>query len=92
VIGANCGQGIAGFAPICRRLKSATTRPIWIKANAGLPVVLEGRATYSTTPEEFASFVPELIKRGADFIGGCCGTTADFIRAIQRVIKREALV
>src|SRR5690606_27192478 len=85
VIGANCGQGIAGFAPICNRLKSATALPIWIKANAGLPVVVEGRAKYSTTPESFALFIPELFRVGANFIGGCCGTNPDFIQAIQRV-------
>lgn len=87
VIGANCGQGIAGFIPICRRLHAATNRPIWVKPNAGLPAMVEGRPRYSTTPEEFAAFVPELIKAGAAFIGGCCGTTPAFIRAMSRVIK-----
>jgi 5-methyltetrahydrofolate--homocysteine methyltransferase len=92
VIGANCGQGIAGFAAICQRLKSATPLPIWIKANAGLPAVVEGRAKYSTTPDDFASFVPGLVKLGADFIGGCCGTNPDFIRTIQRIVKKGVLV
>lgn len=92
VIGANCGQGIAGFAAICQRLCAATARPIWIKANAGLPQLVNGRAVYSTTPEDFASHVPELIKSGAHFIGGCCGTNPDFIRAIHRLIHGEASV
>ncbi|MBA4147775.1 MAG: homocysteine S-methyltransferase family protein [Verrucomicrobia bacterium] len=92
VIGANCGQGIAGFAAICKRLQSATTLPIWIKGNAGMPTVNQGRTHYSTTPEEFASFVPELMKLQADFIGGCCGTNPHFIRAIQRTIQNEAFV
>jgi methionine synthase I (cobalamin-dependent) len=87
VIGANCGQGIAGFAAICRRLRAATDRPIWIKANAGLPKLVDGRAVYETKPEEFASHVPELVQLGASFIGGCCGTTPDFIRAIARVVR-----
>jgi len=82
VIGANCGQGIAGFFPICRRLRAATDRPIWLKANAGLPTLVDGRATYSARPEEFADFAVELIKLGANFVGGCCGTRPDFIRAI----------
>jgi methionine synthase I (cobalamin-dependent) len=87
VIGANCGQGIAGFAAICRRLRAAADRPIWIKANAGLPKLVDGRAVYETKPEEFASHVPELVQLGASFIGGCCGTTPDFIRAIARVVR-----
>ena len=88
VIGANCGQGIAGFASICRRLKAATDRPIWIKANAGLPTVVDGRAQYHASPEEFAAYVPELLKLGASFLGGCCGTRPDFISAICQKLGR----
>jgi methionine synthase I (cobalamin-dependent) len=84
VIGANCGQGIAGFAAICQRLRAATDRPIWLKPNAGMPVMVDGRAQYTTTPEEFAALVPELVRLGAAFIGGCCGTRPDFIAAIRR--------
>ncbi|MBE0542449.1 MAG: homocysteine S-methyltransferase family protein [Verrucomicrobia bacterium] len=87
VIGANCGQGIAGFAAICKRLRAATDRPIWIKANAGLPTLVEGRAVYQATPTEFASHVPELVELGASFIGGCCGTNPEFIRAVVRVVR-----
>jgi methionine synthase I (cobalamin-dependent) len=86
VIGANCGQGIAGFIAICRRLHAATERPIWIKANAGLPTMDDGRARYSATPDEFAGYIPELIQAGASFIGGCCGTRPDFIAAIIRCL------
>ncbi|HRT58693.1 MAG TPA: homocysteine S-methyltransferase family protein [Candidatus Paceibacterota bacterium] len=86
VIGANCGQGIAGFEPICRRLKAATDRPIWIKANAGLPRMIEGRPHYDTTPEEFAGHIPALIEAGASFVGGCCGTSPAFIAAVCRVL------
>jgi methionine synthase I (cobalamin-dependent) len=88
VIGANCGQGIAGFVPICRRLHTASDRPIWIKANAGLPTVLNGRAQYQVTPEEFANFIPELIRSGASFVGGCCGTNPSFIKASATRLKR----
>jgi methionine synthase I (cobalamin-dependent) len=82
VIGANCGQGIAGFVPICKRLRAATNLPIWIKANAGLPDVVEGRIDYHITPIEFAAFIPELVASGASFVGGCCGTSPAFIQAI----------
>jgi methionine synthase I (cobalamin-dependent) len=87
VIGANCGQGIAGFIAICRRLHGATERPVWIKANAGLPTMVNGRAKYSTTPDEFAGYIPQLIQAGASFIGGCCGTRPDFIAAISRCLR-----
>jgi methionine synthase I (cobalamin-dependent) len=86
VIGANCGQGIEGYVPICRRLQAATGRPIWIKANAGLPELSEGRPRYRTTPGEFAAHVPALVEAGAEFIGGCCGTTPGFIRAVLKAL------
>jgi methionine synthase I (cobalamin-dependent) len=86
VIGANCGQGIAGFVKICQRLRAATERPIWIKPNAGLPELVEGRAIYHTAPASFASHVPALVTAGASFIGGCCGTSPLFITAVKRHI------
>jgi 5-methyltetrahydrofolate--homocysteine methyltransferase len=83
VIGSNCGQGIEGFVGICQRLKASTDRPIWIKANAGLPEIVDGAAVYRQSPREFADRIPELIEAGAAFLGGCCGTTPDFIAAVK---------
>ena len=65
VIGANCGQGIAGYVPICRRLSAATDLPLWIKPNAGLPELVDGRTVYRTTPEEFAVQIPSRSSRPA---------------------------
>ncbi|MEI7729117.1 MAG: homocysteine S-methyltransferase family protein [Verrucomicrobiota bacterium] len=87
VIGANCGQGIAGFVAICRRLKAATDKPIWIKANAGLPEMVDGKTIYRTTPAEFISYLPALMQAGAAFVGGCCGTSPDFIRAARQQLN-----
>ena len=86
VIGANCGQGIEGFHEICRRLAAATDRPIWIKANAGLPQLVDGQAIYTMSPQRFALHVPALVDAGARFIGGCCGTTPLFIRAMYEAL------
>jgi len=88
VVGTNCGQGISGFIPICQRLAAACDHPIWIKANAGIPEVIDGQVTYQTTPQEFASYIPQLIEAGASFIGGCCGTNPDFIRAVVQTITK----
>jgi 5-methyltetrahydrofolate--homocysteine methyltransferase len=87
VIVANCGQGIAGFVRICARLRAATNAPLWIKANAGLPELINGRAVYRATPESFAGAVPHLVAAGANFIGGCCGTTPFFIRAVRQTLR-----
>lgn len=90
VIGANCGQGIAAFVNACRKLKAATDRPIWIKANAGLPQLEAGRAVYQTSAEDFASHTGALLAAGASFLGGCCGTEPAFISALCRAVAREA--
>ncbi|MBW2241279.1 MAG: homocysteine S-methyltransferase family protein [Deltaproteobacteria bacterium] len=83
VIGANCGNGIEGYVSIAARLASATERPIWIKANAGLPKLVAGNVVYDTTAEEFASHFDALIEAGASFVGGCCGTNPSFIAALR---------
>ena len=89
VVGANCGQGIAGFVTICKRLKAAADgHPVWIKANAGLPQMRDGKAVYATTAAEFAGYVPAVLAAGASFIGGCCGTSPEFIRDIHRLLRR----
>jgi methionine synthase I (cobalamin-dependent) len=89
VIGANCGLGMEGYVPVARRLRAATDRPIWIKPNAGLPEMIAGMVRYNTTPEQFASRAPALTSMGISFIGGCCGTTPDFIRALARTLGRQ---
>jgi methionine synthase I (cobalamin-dependent) len=86
VIGANCGQGIEGFLSLCRRLRAATGLPLWMKANAGLPEMVDGRAVYRTTAAAFARHAPALVEAGASFVGGCCGTDPDFIRALARQV------
>jgi methionine synthase I (cobalamin-dependent) len=87
VIGANCGQGIAGMVDVCRRLHAATDRPLWIKANAGLPENVEGKTVYRQTPAEFADHASKLLEAGASFLGGCCGTTPEFIRALVERLR-----
>lgn len=86
IIGSNCGQGIEGFIPICRRMRAVSDLPLWMKANAGRPIVAKGETTYDVTPAQFARFVPELIRAGADFVGGCCGTNPEFVAAMAAEI------
>ena len=46
IIGTNCGQGIDGFIPICKRMRAVTTLPLWMKPNAGLPEIIDGQTVY----------------------------------------------
>ena len=82
MVGANCGQGAEGYIAICKRLRAATDLPLWMKPNAGLPEILDGRLHYSETPQSFAGQAKALVAAGASFIGGCCGTSPEFIREL----------
>lgn len=85
-IGANCGQGIEAFLPICARLRQATDLPLWMKPNAGLPDLIDDKAVFRTTAQEFVQYIPEMIQAGAGFIGGCCGTDQVFVKAIREIV------
>jgi len=85
-VGANCGQGIEGYIPICKRLRAATTLAVWIKPNAGLPEVEDEKTIFYTTAQEFVRFVPDLIQCGANFIGACCGSDPEFVKEIRKIV------
>ena len=87
-VGANCGIGIEQAVPLCRRLAETSGLPVWIKPNAGLPVTVEGGGiSWPASPAEFAAQAPAVIEAGAKFIGGCCGTNPEFIRALHAVLR-----
>lgn len=83
LVGANCGCGVEGYVEIARRMHASADVPIWIKANAGLPELVDGKAVWHMDAVTFAGYVPALIEAGARFIGGCCGTGPEFIRAMK---------
>jgi methionine synthase I (cobalamin-dependent) len=89
-VGANCGVGPDNYVGVARLLAEATDLPVWIKANAGLPEMVRGRVRYPMGPEQFAGAVPALIEAGARFIGGCCGTGPDHVRAIRKAVEEHA--
>ena len=86
VIGSNCGRGIADYVALAGKLRAATDLPLWLKPNAGNPEMVEGKAVYRTLPEDFAAAAPALVKAGVAFLGGCCGTSPDFIRALLKAV------
>jgi len=83
-VGANCGVGIERAVALCRRLHSATSLPIWIKPNAGLPTIDDGVLHYNTSADLFASHFGLLQDAGASFIGACCGSNPEFVRALVK--------
>ena len=87
VVGANCGAGIDLVGPVCEALVGATELPVWIKANAGMPDLVGREVVYHMTPDEFAGHAKRLVDMGADFVGGCCGTTPAYIAAIVEAVR-----
>ncbi len=88
VVGANCGMGISNMIEITRQMRAAVPNvPILIHANAGAPIVENGKTVFKETPELMASFVPELVQAGANIIGGCCGTTPAHITAVAKAAR-----
>jgi len=86
-IGANCGAGPDNYIRVAAMLREACDLPIWIKPNAGRPVVgKDGQTVFPMGPDEFATRVTLLIDAGATLIGGCCGTTPDHICAVRKAV------
>jgi 5-methyltetrahydrofolate--homocysteine methyltransferase len=87
-VGSNCGRGIESFIGVCTRMRGATSLPIWIKPNAGMPELVGGEIVYRTTAKDFGMHVKELAEAGAGFIGGCCGTNEEYIAEIRRALGK----
>lgn len=87
VVGANCSTGAKEMVPVIRRMRQAVTEPLIAQPNAGMPVLVEGKATYVQKPEEMAEFMPQFLQAGASIFGSCCGSTPDFTRAIARALQ-----
>jgi methionine synthase / methylenetetrahydrofolate reductase(NADPH) len=79
VVGFNCSVGPAGMLGAVEKIRALTTRPLSAQPNAGLPREIHGRKMYMASPEYMAKFTGRLIRAGAKFVGGCCGTTPEHI-------------
>src|SRR5579859_3539059 len=87
VIGCNCSTGPATVLTAIEAMRSATSLPLVAMPNAGMPRAIEGRNIYLYSPEYMASFARKAIKAGAQFVGGCCGTTPNHTRAMKSAIR-----
>ncbi|MDE1177575.1 MAG: bifunctional homocysteine S-methyltransferase/methylenetetrahydrofolate reductase [Edaphobacter sp.] len=86
-IGCNCSSGPVTVLSVIERMRPVTNLPLAAMPNAGIPRAVEGRTIYMTSPEYMASFTRKLIKAGATFVGGCCGTTPSYTRAMKSAIR-----
>lgn len=88
-IGINCSLGPKEIFPIVKRIKEVTNLPIMAQPNAGLPKLSFGETIYDLMAEEFKYWVNEFIKEGVSIIGGCCGTTPEFIKELTLLNSKK---
>ena len=84
VVGANCTLGSEQMIGLAEELRKSTDLPIIIQPNAGKPELNQGKPFYPQDSESFAENMKIIAETGADFVGGCCGTTPEFIRRIHQ--------
>ena len=85
-IGANCSLGPAQLKPVVESYVNYASVPVILKPNAGLPRSENGETVYDVDPAEFAGLMKEYANMGVHIMGGCCGTTPDYIRATVEAI------
>lgn len=86
-VGINCSVGPDQLVSVIRNIREAVSIPVIAKPNAGMPVIDDqGNAVYSMNPADFAKHMQVLVENGAGIIGGCCGTTPDFIREMKKLL------
>jgi 5-methyltetrahydrofolate--homocysteine methyltransferase len=81
-LGLNCGDGLQETVPFIEELRALSSTPLVFSPNAGLPVMENGTAVYSTSIEEYVTTLRPLAGEYAAVVGGCCGTTPAHIKAL----------
>lgn len=82
-VGCNCSSGPAEMVALIRQMKPYAKVPLIAKANAGKPHLENGKTVFNMDPEGFSVYVEDLVEAGANAIGGCCGTSPEFIKALK---------
>ncbi|HHX13796.1 MAG TPA: dihydropteroate synthase [Clostridiales bacterium] len=86
-LGVNCSLGPQQMLPLVRQFLKYSKLPVLVQPNAGLPVEVDGRVEYRTNSAEFCRSMTEMVQAGASVIGGCCGTTPEFIRELAAMLS-----
>lgn len=91
-IGTNCSLGPIQLRGVVREYLEKSSVPVVFKPNAGLPRVENGVTVYDVAPEEFAAELVAQMRAGVRVVGGCCGTTPDYIRKVCELVEEEGIL
>ena len=86
-VGLNCSTGPKPMLETIEQMVRYTAKPLSAMPNAGLPVTVEGRHMYLSSPEYMAQYARRFLQAGVRLIGGCCGTTPQHIKEIRREVR-----
>lgn len=84
VVGVNCSLGPEELKPIIQEILETASVPVMLQPNAGLPCLEHGETHYHVTPEEYVEAMKDYMEQGAAIVGGCCGTTPEFIEKLSK--------
>ena len=87
-LGMNCSFGPDVMLGIIDKFKSRSSTPLIANPNAGLPCIRNGKTEYDISSDEFASYMRRLAEKGVTILGGCCGTTPEYIKKTVEAVKR----
>lgn len=86
-VGVNCSTGPSAMLTSLDMLRDTTDKPLSVQPNAGLPRRVEDRVIYMCTPEYMAEYAKRFFEKGAQIIGGCCGTTPEHLAAMVKALR-----
>ncbi|MBE7027341.1 MAG: homocysteine methyltransferase [Ruminococcaceae bacterium] len=86
-LGINCSLGPVGIYPLAKRLCASTSLGVFVKPNAGLPNPVDG--TYDIDATQFGKILSDYHELGICMLGGCCGTTPEYIKAVADIFKSK---
>lgn len=88
VVGTNCSLAADQMVELVAELRAATDAPLLAEPNAGQPRLVGDQTVYDETPKHFAATMPSLVAQGATVVGGCCGTTPEYIAALVKALRK----
>lgn len=86
-LGVNCSLGPRQMIPIVRELLKYSGLPVIVQPNAGLPEIVNGATCFNVSAEDYADSMEQMIREGVSIVGGCCGTTPEYIEELANRIK-----
>ncbi|QOR33652.1 homocysteine S-methyltransferase family protein [Clostridium sp. 'deep sea'] len=86
ILGFNCSTGPQQMLSLVKEARQYSSIPILVQPNAGLPCINNGKTEYSLAAKQFAQYAKQLVLAGASLIGGCCGTTPEYLKECHKAL------